>query len=661
MSVASGVPDALPPSLERARALVAPDGRLAHVLSTPGLSVALALFANSVARPYAGFRHDAALYLLQVLNRLRPGVFAEDLFLKYGSQDQFSVFSLVLASLARLTGVPAAFFLVYVSSVGLLCWATDRLLGRIFSNPVVRTAALLLTVTVPLGYGGLEVFHVHEPFLTPRLIATAFVVLALAESLARRHLVALSALAAGFPFHPIMAAGGAAICGIAWIHERRFRALWYVALFGVVGVGLWFLRDSRLLQLRMDETWRSIVLAAAPYNFPSEWTPADWVNGLAGLVTLIAASLLLGQERRDLAGIFLIAAVVAVVGLVATVLFAQLPYAFFFQAQPYRALWLVRVLQIPAAMTLVGAAWQHGSGGRALAFLALGAACAFDLVAEGVAFFFIALLLALPFSGAASRAIRRDWLPWSVGIALITAIVFDGLGRGGYVLAHGFGSQPAWDTLDTPLLLALNMASALGVVFVAALPLVARAGVGSRQLRIWAVAVTVVLWFASYLWVSSSFSPLARDTEYIANLDAVDTAIASGRPVVYSDRLLPAQVWSALGMPAYFSLYQVAGVMFNKETALESQRRAALTEPFQSAMLRGQGDPAGNIGRMAMRLFPSWKTRVPPRATDALRVCGEPGVGLLILSERFEHLSPVSNGSVYLYDCTKLVPSVPQR
>src|SRR5438105_2131527 len=80
-----------------------------------GLSAAM-LALNALFLPYRGLYHDAVLYGLQVLNRAEGGRFGGDLFLRYGSQDNYSIFSWVAAPLAAALGVPAAFLLLYLAA-----------------------------------------------------------------------------------------------------------------------------------------------------------------------------------------------------------------------------------------------------------------------------------------------------------------------------------------------------------------------------------------------------------------------------------------------------------------------------------------------------------------------------------------------------------------
>ena len=80
----------------------------------------LVLFCLWLAtRPYPGYYGDARLYLLQALARLDPVAFSDDLFVRYGSQDNFSVFGGILA--------------FAISTVGLHSVRSSGGRGRLFS------------------------------------------------------------------------------------------------------------------------------------------------------------------------------------------------------------------------------------------------------------------------------------------------------------------------------------------------------------------------------------------------------------------------------------------------------------------------------------------------------------------------------------------------
>src|SRR5437764_1271225 len=133
----------------------------------PHVLLLVLLATNALARPYSGIRHDARLYSVQVVNRAEPGLYADDLFFRYGSQDRYSLFAPVLVPLHRLFGVETAFFLVYLASNVLLFWAMKGVVERLVGDRALSTLALLIMSIVPLDYAGMSTFHIHEPFLTP--------------------------------------------------------------------------------------------------------------------------------------------------------------------------------------------------------------------------------------------------------------------------------------------------------------------------------------------------------------------------------------------------------------------------------------------------------------------------------------------------------------
>ena len=168
----------------------------------------LLLAINALARPSSITAHDARLYSLQMLNQAEHGAYAEDVFLRYGSQDQFTVFSHVVGPIAGMLGWRLAFFVLYLIFNTLFVLALFRLVRALIDDPLISTLALFYLVSAPLNYGGCDNFTVHEPFFTPRTISTTLTLFAL-ERLMRQHLSAsLGLLIAASLMHPLLAFGG---------------------------------------------------------------------------------------------------------------------------------------------------------------------------------------------------------------------------------------------------------------------------------------------------------------------------------------------------------------------------------------------------------------------------------------------------------------------
>jgi hypothetical protein len=103
----------------------------------------LLLVANALTHPYHGLCHDARLYAAQIAEKVAPGTLGQDLYLRYGSQDRYSVFTLVMAPLAAAAGLPFAFFAAYLACKLLYFWALARLVRAVVPD---RVAALLALV-----------------------------------------------------------------------------------------------------------------------------------------------------------------------------------------------------------------------------------------------------------------------------------------------------------------------------------------------------------------------------------------------------------------------------------------------------------------------------------------------------------------------------------
>src|SRR5436190_8917324 len=83
----------------------------------------LLMVLNALAAPYQGLHHDARLYAAQVSERIWPGSYGDDLYLRYGSQDRYSVFTPLIAPLVAALGVTHSFLIVYLLCKGLFLWA----------------------------------------------------------------------------------------------------------------------------------------------------------------------------------------------------------------------------------------------------------------------------------------------------------------------------------------------------------------------------------------------------------------------------------------------------------------------------------------------------------------------------------------------------------
>ena len=221
-------------------------------------------------RPYKGIDNDARMYLVQTLKRLGKSSFDDDLFLKFGSQDKFSIFSRLFAPLVDILGPSTAHavgaFLgqaLWIGSALLLC----RVLFK--DDRLFKLSALAAMLMVPF-YGWGEIKY-SEEFLTPRLFAESFVLLAIALYLKKKPAYVALCMACAFALHPIMALPGFAL--IFFMVARTHR--WSIAI-AAAAVALCLVLAfagvdpfARLL-VQLDPEWYAIVQARSPQLFIQE-------------------------------------------------------------------------------------------------------------------------------------------------------------------------------------------------------------------------------------------------------------------------------------------------------------------------------------------------------------------------------------------------------
>ncbi len=652
------------------------------------------LVLNALAQPYGGMTHDARLYAMQVQNRSQHNAYQDDLFFLHGSQDQFSLFSPALAPLASWLGIHWAFFLVYLLGNSLLLFALLRFVRALVPDPLTSTLALFYLVTVPIPYGRIDSFCVLEPYLTPRLLADALILLGLEQLLRGRYLAALPLLLAGCLLHPLMAIGAVlvlATCAVLrFLGPRGF--LWLAIPTGMaVATVLACPQLGYRLLGRIDGAWGETVYSLSPYLYLQQWTAEDWVDSVLALLIVSAAAVLLSR-REDSQGRFLGAlALVAIGGLAVNVVGCVLGYQRIVAGQPYRVLWLARLIQVP--LTLQLAAWLWNGEGRTERHRLLAVVLAatltptlffmperlFLLLGLTVLGLFCHVRLPSPRRGEGS-GVRGVDLPRSPNPSPPTPLPSGERGemhpspptplpsgeRGEEKPAAS--PRPGWASL-----LALSAAGAL------------LAGAVCREIALteiltglagkidpwdgWSVRsawlgplawllIGAVLLGAARRWVglgtagglllagcflacqlltflamrTDCYQQLRRhsqDLRFIATFLKQHRAPTERPACLYWDWGDIELIWIDLRATSYYDRHQLQGAVFNEGTAREGKRRADLVERFNPR------NPA-------------------PTEDDLLALCRDGRIDYAILGTDFPGLARASNGRVWIYDCQLL-------
>jgi hypothetical protein len=640
---------------------------LDRLAASPFTLVCVMLAVNAVAQPYLGLCHDARLYAVQVVEQIRPGTYGQDLYLLYGSQDRYSVFTRLLTLLVAALGVHLSFFLVYLASKALLFWAAVRLIVALVPD---RTAVALGAVFVALAavpYGGNEIFHVNESFLTPRLAACALVLFGLEQVLAGRPVRSLLFLVGALVMHPLMAVGGL-LTWTTYFLSRRLtgRQLAGLALL-LVGAAVFVLaRQSLATRIfgHLDDDWLDVILQICFFIRPAAWSAMDWVRIAWGFVVFVAA---VSGFARSSARFLLAVVATALIGLVGSVVAVQTHYLLLVIGSPYRALWLLEFLALPLGFAWVVHLWRRGTpGGRAaaLALLPL-AAIDWDVQAvTGLGLFVFAFLVLTVFHRGLGRQPRRpDWL-WPtaqagfvIGFALMTA--YDGFVLAVLVFVRPDPAlnldvhpvnvlQAASRTLfQLPLLVACCFAAGR-VVGTFGSPRRARVAL----LAAWAGYHALLFGLSLSPWYGRTFSRDYRQMEFVAyHLRQLPDVPKHGATVYWHTDMRV--IWFDLGARSYCNWVQMSGCGFNRGTAIEGRRRAQLVRKFELEAVRS-APPLQPWWAAAYRRYYAPADDGPPTREDLLALCRDERLDFVAVEQEFEGLSCASDGRLYLYDCRRL-------
>lgn len=608
----------------------------------------LALAAWLIQRPLGGIQSDAVLYTLGALAKLHPATLTADVFLRFGSQDSFTLFSPLYAGAINQLGLEhAASSLLLLSYAALLTCAW--LIARRFSSALDATLGIALLIVLPDEFGQGTTFHYLEPVITARPPAEALVMGAVLASLAERYWIAVACVVAGMLIHPLMAAVGAVFLMVTWVVPRYPRitagsaAAGFLAVLGVV------IAVAPLGRVTGADWWFAIHSSSSNL-FITTWQASDWSRTAAHLVVLtigcwVSAAPLL---RRVCAGLL---ATVACGMLIALVFCDFLHVSLFIDLQSWRWLWLAEVLSVVLVPAIVRDCYKRGYSGR-IAVVALAAAWMLrDLPADLLIIAVVIGCAAVP--GEWNRG--RYWrLAFVSACALLGVIICMD-----FVTRFGSGMPPENDSLT--LLQKLRTVCTDGlipaVVLVTLWAVLRAAATNTTQASLVAAAAAVT---CAVLLPSAwkNFDTTLYTPTLAERFAAWRAAMPPRAEVLWLEN--PVATWYFLDRPSYLSGQQLAGAIFSREKALLVQRRMAAL----SAAMRP--DPAHPHGLSEFEKYD--KSRLPASAylldlTGMRALCVDPELQYIVSADPVAStpFAPVTvdtpsgtSATLYLYHCPDL-------
>ena len=605
-----------------------------------------------LTHPYTGIRHDAILYTAQALYNAHPENFSHDLFFEYGSQDRWTIYGRIFSKLIAAFGLRTSNLGCLIATQALWWSGMWRLTKKLLPEPW-HWLALFFIAGMPADYGAGLVFSYDEGFLTARLPAEALGLWAIASLLERRYRVAIALTIVATAVHPLI--GGASFVFVMLGLMPRMKWWWLLPLalmtFAVVEMP-----PFKGLHLHpFDPEWRSIARYNLPFLFPTLWSLTAW-SKVCWAIALPA--MLCVPRTRDHGTLWSNLTLIGIAGVALTTI-ADLTGqdALWIQLQPWRALWLLTLMQWPAAILLV----RRECHTRPTLIWLL--AICWLLLDVGGGFIALTIAAALHATArqpapAAPRTRLRDlaaplrytWIGTALGAAVVW-IVFQCAYQVGRA-AYPTGSV----RLDIPWLETLihtHLAVTLVALFVI---------LNLSRKRIAVVGLPAILAaFAAYGIVNiDQRSEPSRIME--AGVDRADFApfedtVARG-DIVYWDGPADEIVypWLMMRTSSYYSSAQAAGLIFHRRTTFEAVRRVELIKQDPNSA-RPRGDDT--LGKKST-VFISKYEYVPLTRTGIRQICADPVLDFIVSHRHYPELatrhawSPKPQNTVWLYDCRSI-------
>ena len=600
----------------------------------------LALFTLwLLGHPYAGLYHDARLYAVQALYHLHLHIFEHDLFFHYGSQDQYSIFSLLYAQAITLFGLNGA--VLFLTFAGQLLWfASAAFLLSSLSSGFVYWLALVLITVLPGFYGSEHIVSYGEPFLTPRLYAEATVLTGIGFAVKGRWCLAVMLSFFALALHPLMALP---VFLILMIYHGPVRNKWFgrraLILLALMFIVLLTIEPfKRLLQV-MDSQWYRLTLQRSPFIECTTWDIADWTPVIFSASVLFTGWL---AAEGKLKKIFFAVIVTSVVGIALNIIgVTLLKNILLMQIQTWRWLWLLQWFTYFAFAWFAGSYWKRSESARAMILVLICAWSMRDHAGVWIAPFATLLWAWRIRRGNEQKLPRLVWL--GVYMLLLQSATWFVLNiQLNFRWAEFFQDQETWEQTF------FRWGS--GVIIVPLFFVIRHFFKDSQVIWILSSIITgIAFLIVLSAWDKrqpASFPRQGSNVEEFAEF----RRIIPENSIVYWEDNNALNVWLLLERSSYISETQTAGIVFNRQTALEALRRAENIRPLSMR------DYASTMDR-------KWgeKPLVQPEVNqyDLIKVCQDPLLGFVVFKgpidgaiEVASHKDTQTGQRYYLYDCS---------
>lgn len=594
-------------------------------------------------QPYIGITHDGLLYTAQALNRLHPDIYALDVFFKYGSQDDYTVFSPLYAWGIDSLGIErAAFLFTFVSKLiwfAALVWMARGLLSGLW-----LPLGIALVVALTPFYDNDAIFAYGESFVTARPLSEAFGMFALGWLVRGRPVLAMMATLPALMLHPLMGLPVLLVMILSWIRKPALQLVAVVVALSVAILVMMLSSENteHILFRVFTQDWYAIINGRTPEVLLHNWTPHGWAR-VVWISALWWTAYQYGDSLEKKLGRTLLFTVAGAF-LVAWLAGSISQNVFFTQLQLWRVLWIGQLLGFLILARMLPRLWSENLHSKLQAGVLLLALFLADVPR------IIFLVAATPLIFLVQRKLPY-WKPARVHYALLGLLVFIVLyPRLEEIIDTMFLILPQEGKARLPIFSKEPLVLFMALVF---LSLFLRRR--SEKLLVGIFSIGVAILCLSLMFWGQGYRTFALATEENqAYIREVQSKIPQSA-VVFWEEGLP-QTWLLLQRAYYASHRQNAGALISKTSALEISRRMK--------RLLDAGFSEGEPKKRETLL----KNRKKHTAEDVLYLCADPPLDFVIMSQRVSlqhdmqfklHLGRRVSGKprfaeYYLYQCDRL-------
>ncbi len=442
-----------------------------------------------------------------------------------------------------------------------------------FSNVAIpkRLAAFSIACVLiwPSGYGGFGVFRFQEPYLTGRSLSEPLIIIALSFLLSKKTWLAMMMLACAAVIHPLQALPGMIIWwGWQTFENRRWFLLPFLVALTLLILSTLNITSVNNLFIRYDQEWLAVISEPNKHVYMLQWPLQSWLWLIIDYFILLAAMPWLGGQAKRYVKVLVH---VSLTCFAASIVFVDIfQFVWIAGVQLWRIHWVLHWSAMIFAPIVIYELYTRGFHTRLFLFAAtmLAAAPYGPLASVYAAVFLVPLYFVWE---KIRESVGENYV--RLLYAGIAVALFGTYLR--YLLYLLKVSDYGWSSAQWVNLL-------LGVSHPIVLTPIVLGGiwcwVNCERARIYLLCGLT----ASLVLSAANWDRRTERMRLIESSPPTDSVfgypIEAGASVFwYGDLLSP---WMLLRRSSYWSDLQQAGLLFNRGTAIEAQRRALLLEPF---------------------------------------------------------------------------------